>query len=174
VLAALFHGFGDNEGLISTLPAVCTVLIGALAGHWLRSDRGGNRKAAGLVLAGLVTLGAGCLWGLVFPIIKIVWTSSYTLVAGGLSLMLLALFYWVIDVMGFRRWTFFFIVIGVNPITIYFLQRFVDFNGISEFFFWGLANNAGLVAPLVLPLGGLAVKWLLLCFLYRHKIFFKV
>jgi len=76
--------------------------------------------------------------------------------------------------MRFRKWTFFFIVIGVNPITIYFLQRFVDFGGISEFFFWGLANNVGLVAPLVLPLGALAVKWLLLCFLYRHKIFFKV
>jgi len=170
----LYYGYGDNEGLISTLPAVCTVLMGALAGHWLRSDRGGNRKAAGLALAGFVALGAGCLWGLVFPIIKIVWTSSYVLVAGGLSLMLLALFYWVIDVVGLRKWTFFFIVIGVNPITIYFLQRFVDFGGISEFFFQGLANNIGLVAPLVLPLGTLAIKWLVLCFLYRHKIFFKV
>ncbi len=170
----LYYGYGDNEGLISTLPAVCTVLIGALAGHWLRSDRGGNRKTAGLALAGLVTLGTGCLWGLAFPIIKIVWTSSYTLVSGGLSLMLLALFYWIIDVMGFRKWAFFFIVIGVNPITIYFLQRFIDFGGISEFFFWGLANNAGLIAPLVLPLGALAIKWLLLWFLYRHKIFFKV
>ncbi|MFH1718746.1 MAG: DUF5009 domain-containing protein [Planctomycetota bacterium] len=170
----LYYGYGDNEGLISTFPAVCTVLMGALAGHWLRSGRSGSRKAAGLALAGIVCTAVGCLWGLAFPIIKIIWTSSYTLVSGGLCLVLLAVFYWIIDVKGYRKWTFFFLVIGVNPITIYFLQRFVDFGGIAAFFFWGLANNAGLVAPLVLPLGALAIKWLLLWFLYRHKIFFKV
>jgi hypothetical protein len=68
----------------------------------------------------------------------------------------------------------FFVVIGVNPITIYFLQSFVNFDGITDFFLAGVANNAGQVAPLVLPLGILAVKWLFLWFLYRHKILFKV
>ena len=169
----LYYGYGDNEGLISTFPAVCTVLLGALAGHWLRSQRTGNRKAAGLALAGLACVATGYLWGLVFPIIKLIWTSSYTLFSGGWCLLLLALFYWLIDVKGYRKWTFFFVVIGVNPITIYFLQRFVNFGDIAEFFLAGVVNNAGQVAPLVLPLGVLAVKWLLLWFLYRHKIFFK-
>jgi predicted acyltransferase len=114
------------------------------------------------------------LWGFVFPIIKIIWTSSYTLFSGGFCLMLLALFYWIIDVKGYRKWTIFFVVIGVNPITIYFLQRFVDFGSITEFFLSGLVAHAGLVAPLILPVGVLAIKWLLLWFLYRHKIFFKV
>jgi len=170
----LYYGYGDNEGLISTFPAVCTVLLGALAGHWLRSQRPGNRKAAGLALAGLACVAAGYLWGLVFPIIKLIWTSSYTLFSGGWCLLLLALFYWLIDVKGYHKWTLFFVVIGVNPITIYFLQRFVNFDDIAQFFLAGVANNAGQVAPLVLPVGVLAVKWLLLWFLYRHKIFFKV
>jgi len=67
-----------------------------------------------------------------------------------------------------------FVVIGVNPITIYFLQRFVDFEGMAGFFLSGVAANTGLIAPLILPIGVLAVKWLLLWFLYRHRIFFKV
>ena len=170
----LYYGYGDNEGLISTLPAICTVLMGSLAGYWLRCERPGSRKAAGLAVAGLVSVVVGYLWGFVFPIIKIIWTSSYTLFSGGLCLMLLALFYWIIDVKGYRKWTLFFVVIGVNPITIYFLQRFVDFVGIAEFFVSGLVAHVGLFAPLILPLGVLAIKWLLLWFLYRHKIFFKV
>jgi len=170
----LYYGYGDNEGIISTLPAICTVLMGSLAGYWLRCDRTGSRKAAALAIAGLACVVVGYLWGFIFPIIKIIWTSSYTLFSGGLCLMLLALFYWIIDVKGYRKWAFFFIVIGVNPITIYFMQRFVDFGGIAEFFLSGLVANAGLIAPLILPLGVLAIKWLLLWFLYRHKIFFKV
>lgn len=170
----LYYGHGDNEGAISTVPAICTALLGALAGQWLRSNRSGSRKAAGLALAGVVCVATGYVWGLAFPIIKILWTSSYVLFAGGWSLLLLALFYWVIDVLGFKRWAFFFIVIGMNPITIYFLQRFVDFGGIAEFFLGGLAGHAGLYAALVLPFGALMVRWLLLWFLYRHRIFFKV
>ena len=169
----LYYGYGDNEGIISTFPAICTVLLGALAGNWLRSGQMGDRKAAGLALAGIVSLSAGLLWGRVFPIIKILWTSSYVLVAGGLSLLLLALFYWVIDVKGYRKWAFFFIVIGMNPITIYFLQRFIDFNGIAEFFLAGAVEHADLLKPLILPLGVVLIKWLFLWFLYRHRIFFK-
>ncbi|MBN1805420.1 MAG: DUF5009 domain-containing protein [Sedimentisphaerales bacterium] len=169
----LYYGFGDNEGIISTFPAICTVLLGALAGHWLRSGQLGDRKAAGLAVAGVVCLLIGCLWGQVFPIIKILWTSSYVLVAGGLSLLLLALFYWIIDVKGYKKWAFFFIIIGMNPITIYFLQRFVDFDGIAGFFLSGTIERANLLEPLVLPFGVVLVKWLFLWFLYRHKIFFR-
>ncbi len=170
----LYYGYGDNEGLFSTLPAICTALLGALAGQWLRSNRSGSRKTAGLLLAGVACVAIGYFWGLAFPIIKILWTSSYVLFAGGWSLLLLALFYWVIDVLGFKKWAFFFVVIGMNPLTIYFLQRFVDFGGIAEFFLSGVAAHAGLYAALILPLGALMVRWLLLWFLYRHKIFFKV
>jgi predicted acyltransferase len=169
----LYYGHGDNEGIISTFPAICTVLLGALAGHWLRSGQLGDRKAAGLAIAGIVSLLIGCLWGLVFPVIKILWTSSYVLIAGGLSLLLLALFYWIIDVKGYKKWAFFFIIIGMNPITIYFTQRFVDFNEIARFFLVGVIEHVNFLEPLILPLGVVLAKWLFLWFLYRHKIFFK-
>ncbi len=169
----LYYGHGDNEGFVSTFPAICTVLLGTLAGHWLRSSRSGNRKAAGLAIAGVVSLVIGLLWGLIFPIIKILWTSSYVLVAGGWSLLLLSLFYWVIDVKGYRKWAFFFIVIGMNPITIYFLQGIVNFDGIARFFLTGVAENLEMFEPLILPFGALLAKWLFLWFLYRYRIFFK-
>ena len=170
----LYYQYGDNEGLLSTFPAICTALLGALAGHWLRSNRSGSRKAVGLAAAGVVGLIAGLAWAQVFPIIKILWTSSYVLFAAGWSLLLLALFYWIIDVQGYRRWTFFFVVIGMNAITIYFLQRVIDFDGLAEFFLSGIARHAGVFAALILALGAFLVRWLLLWFLYRHKAFFKV
>ncbi|MHC4489661.1 MAG: hypothetical protein ACYSW7_10880 [Planctomycetota bacterium] len=99
-----------------------------LTGYWLRSNRPGNHKAAGLALAGLISLSVGYAWGQVFPIIRLLWTSSMVLFTAGLSLLLLALFYWLIDVRGYKKWAFFFIVIGANPITIFVLQSIVDFN----------------------------------------------
>ncbi len=170
----LYYKYGDNEGLISTFPAVCTALLGALAGQWLRSDRTGSRKTVGLAVAGVLCVILGYAWGYVFPIIKILWTSSYVLFAGGWSLLLLALFYWLIDVKGYHKWAFFFVVIGMNAITIYFLQRFVDFHGIAEFFLGGIAGHIGMLSPLVLPVGAFAARWLFLWFLYRHKAFFRV
>jgi predicted acyltransferase len=171
---SLYYKYGDNEGILSTFPAVCTVLLGALAGQWLRSSRSGSRKTAGLALAGVACLAIGYLWGLVFPIIKILWTSSYVLFAGGWSLLLLALFYWVIDVQGYRKWAFPFVVIGMNAITIYFLQNLVNFDDIGEFFLNGIARHTGVFAALLLPLGAFAARWLFLWFLYRHRVFFKV
>ena len=168
------YEYGDNEGLLSTLPAICTAILGVLAGHWLRSSWSGNHKATGLAIAGLVSLLAGYGWGMFFPVIKVIWTSSYVLVAGGWSLLLLALFYWVVDVKGCKKWAFFFIVIGMNPITIYFAQCFVNFGGIANYFVGGIAEHTGAMKPSFLALGTLTVKWLFLWFLYRHKIFFKV
>ena len=86
----------------------------------------------------------------------------------------MALFYWLIDVKGWSRWAFFFVVIGTNAILIYFGQEVVDFEGIARFFLTGVQGHAGIVAPLIIPIGALAAKWLSLRFLHRHKIFFKV
>jgi predicted acyltransferase len=166
--------YGDNEGLLSTIPSISTTLIGALAGHWLGSRRSGNVKTIALFAAGIACLIIGYWWGKSFPIIKVIWTSSYVLYAGGWSLLLLAVFYWIIDVRGYRKWALIFIVIGVNPITIYFLQGFVNFDGIAAFFVEGFSQHAGQFKSLVLPFAAFAVKWLLLLLLYRHRIFFKV
>ena len=170
-----YYGFGDNEGLLSTLPAIATTLLGALAGAWLKSSVRPWTKVGGLALAGLSSLLLGYTWGFSFPIIKILWTSSFVLVAGGWSLLLLALFYAVIDVIGWRGWAFFWIVIGANAITIYVVPRFVDFDGkMAKFFLTGASELAGNANVLVLVSGALAAKWLFLWFLYRQRIFLRL
>jgi predicted acyltransferase len=169
-----YYGYGDNEGLLSTIPAVATALLGALAGHWLRSGRSGAGKLLGLAAAGLICLGLGWAWSFWFPIIKNLWTSSFVLFAGGWSLLLLALFYGIIDVLRFWRWSFFFIVIGANAITIYMLPHIVDFEHISHFFFGGVEKHSGTFGPVVAAAGVLVVKWLLLLYLYRKGLFLRV
>jgi predicted acyltransferase len=169
-----FYGYGDNEGLLSTIPAVATALLGVLAGHWLLSERASWAKAIGLAILGLACLGLGLLWSRDFPIIKILWTSTYVLVAGGLSLLLLALFYTVIDVIKLRAWAFFFVVIGVNAITIYVASRFIPFDTISSQLLGGIARLSGEFAPVVLAIGTLILEWLLLLHLYRNRIFLRV
>ncbi len=169
-----YYGYGDNEGLLSTIPAVATALIGALAGQWLRSGVRAGQKVLGLLVAGVVCLGLGSGCGLAFPIIKNLWTSSFVLVAGGWSLLLLASFYGVIDVLGLRRWAFFFVVIGSNAIVIYLLPKFLDFRFTANAVFGGLVNLTGSFAPVASLLSILAVEWLLLLLLFRKRLFLRV
>ena len=169
-----FYGPGDSLGVVSTLTAACSLLLGVFAGYWLKSKRSGRSKTLGLAAAGVVCLAVAHIWALGFPIIKHIWTSTYVLWGGGWSLLLMALFYWLIDIKGWSRWAFFFVVIGTNAILVYFGQQVVDFDGIARFFLNGVVRYAGALAPLVIPIGALAVKWAVLLFLHRRRIYFKV
>ncbi|MBN2273032.1 MAG: DUF5009 domain-containing protein [Bacteroidales bacterium] len=173
------YTYGDNEGILSTLPAISTALLGTLTGHFLISEyRGLNGLKKGLIMlgTGLVLLAAGKAWGLVFPIIKNIWTSSYVLYAGGWSLILLAVFYLVIDVWKIRRWSFPFVVIGLNSITIYMLSAgIINFQTMNEFFFPGIIKLfAEPAQPVITASGIILCEWALLYLLYRKKIFLKV
>jgi predicted acyltransferase len=164
-----------NEGPASTPSGICIILWGSLVGLWLRSARPGNQKAAGLAALGLGCVILAYFWSFSVPIIKrVVWSSTYVTFACGWSLLLVALFYWVIDVRGYRRWAFFFVVIGMNAITIYLLADIVNFDQIAKLLVQGIADRAGVLQPLILPLGIVGVEWLLLWFLYRHRILFKL
>jgi len=175
----MYTEFNEPEGILSTIPSVATALLGVFAGHLLRLERSGltgTRKALTLIIAGIVSLLLGMLWGTFFPINKNLWTSSFVLYAGGWSLILLGLFYMVTDVWKIRKWAFFFMVIGMNSITIYFLQhRIIKFDLIRDFFLKGIQDlsPAG-IQPLISALGYIAVVWLFLWFLYKNKIFLKV
>jgi len=174
-IMAGYYGTGDNEGLLSTIPAVATALLGVLAGEWLLSARKPGIKALGLLGAGALCVAAGYGWGHVFPIIKNLWTSSFVLVAGGFSLLLLGLFYLVIDVWKVRGWSFFFVVIGMNAITIYVTQSIVKFPDIRDYFLGGtLALLSPPVALIAGAIGVLVLKWLFLYHLYRTKTFLRV
>jgi predicted acyltransferase len=173
------YEFGDNEGILSTIPAICTALMGALTGHLLISKNirlTGLKKGLLILAAGIVSLAVGKLWGLNFPIIKNLWTSSVVLFAGGWSLLLFGTFYLVIDVWGFKKWTFPFVVIGMNSITIYMLNSgIIDFEQMGSYFFKGLSEQFNeLAQPVVLVSGTVLCMWLFLYLLYRNKIFLKV
>ncbi len=168
------YRFGDNEGLLSTIPAVSTALLGVLCGHWLRSTADSLMKVTWLAAAGIASLLAALLSGLVFPINKLLWSSSYVLFAGGWSMLLLGAFYWLVDHRGYRRWAFPFVVIGLNPITIYVAQGVFDFGIITQIFIHGFVDSLGDFKPVFVALCVFNVKWLFLYFLYRQKIFLKV
>ena len=165
--------YGDNEGLLSTVPAVSTALLGVLSGHWLRSSYTGIRKVQVLFAAGASSLFLALVWNFFFPINKLIWSSSYVLFAGGWSLLFLALFYWMIDVRGYKRWAFPFVVIGLNPITIYTAQGLFDFGIIARIFVQGIMQYTGDYRQIFFIVCTIIVKWLFLYFLYRKRIFLK-
>jgi predicted acyltransferase len=112
----------DPEGILSTVPAVATTVLGMLAGHWLRAGRSAGRVVGGLVAGGLAATALGQVWGLSFPVNKSLWTSSYALLMSGLAALALAGCHWVIEVRGWRRWALPFEVFGVNALALFFLS----------------------------------------------------
>jgi len=170
----MYEKYGDPEGLLSMIPSICTALLGVSAGRWLRSEHPQQKKVAGLALAGASSLALGLLWSPVFPVIKKIWTSSYVLVAGGCSFLLLALFYWLVDVKGWRKAAFPFVVIGSNAIAIYMLNAIVDFWGIASFFLEGTLSKIPDWKGLGMAIGVVGVQWALLYFLYRQRVFLRV
>ncbi len=175
----LHKGIHDPEGLLAVLPAIGNALLGILAGLWLRrsaEEASGDRKAAGLALAGLALLAAGGLWSLVFPLNKNLWTSSFVLWTCGWGSLLLAFFYWTIDVRGWARGLgAFFAVIGMNSVLVYMASRFIDFSYTSKALFGGVAAFLPAAwASLLLAVGFFAVEWLFLWFLKEKKVFLKV
>jgi predicted acyltransferase len=159
--------------VLSTFTALATTLIGVLAGHLLRSGRTANQKTIGFIIAGIVTLITGWIWGQYFFISRNVWTSSFVLYSAGWCFLLLAFFYWVIDVQGYKNWTFFLVVVGMNAITIWVGQRLIDFEFTVNALFHGFSKYLGIIAPIFLTLCILMIKWLFLCFLYKRRIFLK-
>lgn len=115
----------DPEGLLSTLPAIGTGIIGMLVGRWIRTNRPETEKVAWLFTAGCLLLLAGVIWDSFFPINKALWTSSYVLLAGGLAMLGLALCYWLIDVQKYRKGVMPFVAFGVNAITVFFLSGLI-------------------------------------------------
>lgn len=165
----------DPEGLISTIPAICTGLLGIFAGNILRSEQSGQQKTKTLLLSAVSCLAIGWTWDFVFPINKNLWTSSFVLFAGGWSVLLLAIFYWVIDVKNYSRYAWVLAVIGMNSILIYMAQHFIDFDYTSNAVFGGITKYFSEPTQEVLgAIGYVIVQWFLFYFLYKKKAFLKV
>ncbi|MDT8402252.1 MAG: DUF5009 domain-containing protein [Bacteroidales bacterium] len=188
----LYRGFGipfDPEGLLSTIPAVATVIIGFMAGEIVGKGPAEMKKVLSMVLIGLILTIAGLVWNIWFPINKPLWTSSYVLYTGGLSLIILGLLYLLIDVLNFKWWTGFFKVFGMNALFIYIvaslwtkIMLLVKIGAAGEkvsLYSWlytkvcvPLLGN--LNGSLLFALLQVFLMWILVYILYRRKIFIKV
>jgi len=174
----LYLGNHDPEGLFSTIPAIATALLGMFTGEFVMSSYLNDkplRKVLYMVIAAVALMLAGQLWNLTFPINKNLWTSSFVCFVGGLSILLFSVFYLVIDIWNYRKWAFFFVVIGLNPITIYLVNRIINFRSATNFFFGGLIK----VLPenwaeLINGIGIVTIGWLFLYILYRKKMFLRI
>ncbi|WP_414662478.1 acyltransferase family protein [Horticoccus sp. 23ND18S-11] len=175
----LYDTYYDPEGLLSTIPAVATCLLGVFAGLLLRrTDRTDAQKLAWLVGGGLAAIAVGWIWGLQFPVIKKLWTSSYVLVAGGWSLLLLALFYYIVDVRQARSWCRPFIWVGLNPITLYLISGMVGYRTVANRFVGGdvkaffdrLGTGGG---DLLAALAAIGVMLALAWFLNKRQIYLR-
>jgi predicted acyltransferase len=172
----LLQGTYDELGLFTQIPALCLTVFGSLAGDMLRRANATEYKKLGhLAMAGLICLVIAGIWSLHFPINKHLWTSSFIMLTAGMAFLTFGLFYWVIDILRLRGWTFFFVVIGMNSLTIYLAYRLIDFEYTSRLLFGGLyIHTAEKWHPIFESLGALALVWVFLYVLYRLKIFIKV
>lgn len=174
----LYLGNHDPEGLLGVIPAIGTALLGMFTGEFLLSKYLSDkpyRKVLYLILAAITLMIIGKIWNIVFPINKNLWTSSFVCFVGGLSLLLFSIFYLIIDVLEYKKWAFFFVVIGMNPITIYLTGRIVNFRAAEKFFFGGLTTLMPEAwAPMIEAIGITAVGWTFLYILYKKKIFLKI
>ncbi len=165
-----YDGDHDPEGLLSTLPAIATALLGLLAGKWIASPMQVRRKMLGMMGVGLCLLLLGWAWHPFFPVIKKIWSSSFVLVAGGWSLLLLGLFYWLVDGLGWRRWTAPFLWVGANPILLYVCSGLGFFRLIAE----RLVGTPGKDWAWVSTCVSFALMLLLARWLWRRGVLVKV
>ena len=188
----LYDGFGipfDPEGLLSTIPAVATVIIGYYVGGMIHSGKHDGNLCWKILILGASALGLGILWGVVFPINKALWTSSYTLYTAGLGMIMLALIYFLADILKFQKWGMFFIILGTNALFAYALATAwantmlaIKFTGGGEsvtLYSWlyynifvPFAGNTN--GSLLFAITQLTLVWVITLILYRKKIFIKL
>ncbi|MFN7997167.1 MAG: DUF5009 domain-containing protein [Bryobacteraceae bacterium] len=168
-----FH-YGTNTWFLSYLGFASSVLLGVLAGEFLMSVRSDRSKVLILLCAGILLIVMGMVWSIWFPIIKLLWNGPFVLVGGGISSILLCLFYGVIDVLGWRRWAFGFGVIGANSIAVYMATMLFDFRRIGNIFVGSLLPRLGAWAGAVEAAAAFAIVWLILLWMYRTKTFIRV
>jgi predicted acyltransferase len=192
----VYHGYGmpfDPEGILSTLPAIVSVIIGYFSGSLITSEKDQKKVVKKLLGRGVIFVLGGLLWGLFFPIGKPIWTSSYVLYTGGMAMLCLGVAILFIDVLGYKTWTKPFVVFGANPLfifvfsglvakTLVYLVRWRDAAGqivtlkswLYSKVFIPLAGGSQIDGSLLFALTLITVYWLICDILYRKKIFIKI
>jgi predicted acyltransferase len=159
--------------ILSTIPTISTTLLGLLIGELLMSSRSKQTKAKMLGGLGILSLALGYALSPIVPVIMKMWTTSYGLVSAGWACLMLLVFYWIVDLRGYRKWTLAFVVIGMNPIFIYMATSILPIRQRVEIFTRVIAGHMGAAGPPFNSLAVLALEWLLLFWMYKRKIFIK-
>ena len=170
-------GVFEEDGILHNIAAVATAMLGVFAGEIVRSEGvSGDRKALRLLVCSVVCLVLTLVWSPFCPIIMKIWSPTYVLANGTYSFAMLALFYWLIDVKGWRTWAFPLKVVGMNSITIYLLNRTGLMAPVAKYFFGGMASLTDYPGfpSAVLSAGLLALNWIVLYAFYRKNAFLKV
>ncbi|HEX2847182.1 MAG TPA: DUF5009 domain-containing protein [Chitinophagaceae bacterium] len=173
VLGHFQEGFGWTY-ILTNLTFICSVMLGVFAGDILVKNNSHKVKLKQLTIIGIGCITAGVIWSTFFPIIHYIWTSSFVLFAGGISFLLLAVFYQVIDVWKIKKWSFPFRVIGMNAIAVYVATHLFDFRLLGNVFVGGFAKWLGDWYPLLQSAAALTVIWLIMYWMYKTKTFIKV
>lgn len=158
---------------LSTIPTISTTIIGLLFGELLMAGKGMRYNAKVIGLTGMGCLAAGLALSPFIPVIMKLWTTSYGLMSAGWACLLFLAFYWTIDVLGYRGWTLFLTVIGVNALAAYLGPGIVQTHRITDPFTKPLAAGIGAFGPVLTVGAVLLLNWLLLLWLYRRKIFLR-
>lgn len=171
----LDHGFYDQSGFYSNVSAIPNMIAGTLAGSLLKSEKISQiRKFNFIWIAGAICAFAGWLWHFDTPFNESLWTSSFTLASIGWSMILLAIFYFIIDIKKYKKWAFFLKVIGMNSILIYISPFFINWPYVTNAFFKWAIQLSGEYNDYVHGLAELGIKWVFLNFLYIKNIFLRV
>jgi predicted acyltransferase len=171
------HGshFGSWTGVLNTINGISNMLLGVLMGQIIFGNRNKADKTKLLFICSLAMLLSGLIWGRFFPILPRHWTSSFVLVTCGIATFLLASFYLIIDVWGYSRWAFFFVVFGVNSIAIYMMAHLFDFRLIGNIFVGGLSSLfAPNVHDFIQAVAAMIIMWLIMYWMYRKNTFIKI
>lgn len=170
----LYGGTFDPEGLLCIVSAISVTLMGSIAGHFLRDKKTNDAlKLKTLSLTGVSAIALALILSTFYPIIKACWTVPFNLLTAGIGFLLISLFYWIIDVKGWKKWSFFFRIIGMNSIFIYLLYDLVDVGRTSKYLF-GWTVLWGDFGQIVSIIGSIMLVWSLLYYMYKKNIFIRV
>jgi len=159
--------------VLSAIPAISTTILGLLIGQLLMSSRLARAKLKIIGLVGVGSVACGLILSPFVPVIMKLWTASYGIMSAGFACLGFLLFYWIIDVLGFRRWAFPFVVIGMNAIAIYMGVTLVPISRIVGIFARPVGAHLGSFGALFVAAAVLLVEWLILVWMYNRRIFIK-
>ena len=166
--AVFLEGWGT---ILSTIPCIATTILGLLFGRLLKSQLTPQRKMTIIGTTGLCGLVIGYAISLFVPVVMKVWTTSYGLLSASWACLMILFFYWIVDVLGYRRWVFVIVIIGMNALAVYLCNTVTRLHEIVGIFTRGPAAAMGPVGPLFAALAFFAVEWSILYWMYKRKLF---